>query len=158
MAVRLAQNYEDTIQDEPFPPGYRNPPHLILIEAKVSGYSLYADLYEAGLPVVKFNPNNYGDKFLRCQMISHLIENGLVWLQTIRPEGIFLNYESQLLLENAASFSEDNPNDIVDSMTQAFIRLKESNRLSNRFDPSFNPQPMETINYTQLTRKEMMLR
>ena len=160
MAIRLANNYEDTTMDEPYPQGYKNPPHLILIEAKVSGYGLFSDLFEAGLPVSKFNPNLYGDKYVRCQMVSHLIENGLVWLQTAKPEHLFLTKEAQLLLQNAAAFSETDPNDIVDSMSQAFIRMKQQALITNRFDPEQNNEslmPAHQGSYTTLSRKTLML-
>lgn len=133
MAVRLANNYEDVIPDDPLK--HRNPPDLVLIEHKVSGYSLLSDLMRANIPVMKFEPNKHGDKIGRVRMISHLIENGLVWLPTVPPKCQFLTEDAQMFLEAAGMFPNDVSNDVIDSMSQAFIRLTASGWLVNKEDP-----------------------
>lgn len=139
MATRLANNYEDTDMEDPL---YGvDKPDLILIEAKVSGYSLHADLMRAGLPVMKFNPNKYGDKENRCRLVSHLMENGLVWLQTESPKHEYLTREAQLFLKDATIFPNGASMDIIDSMSQALIRLTEGGYLMNKEDPV--PQQQE---------------
>lgn len=137
MAWRLAQNYDDTDIDDPYPRGYKNKPDIILIEAKVSGYTLFNDLFEAGLPVMKFDPGKYGDKVARCRHVSHLIENGLVWLQTESPGNYYLTESAQLFLDCAMLFPNTDANDLIDTMSQALIRLKQTGELINRFDPVF---------------------
>jgi phage terminase large subunit-like protein len=146
MATRLANNYEDTDMENPL---YGvDKPDLILIEAKVSGYSLHADLMRAGLPVMKFNPNKYGDKENRCRLVSHLMENGLVWLQTESPKHEYLTREAQLFLKDATIFPNGASMDIIDSMSQALIRLTEGGYLMNKEDP-VPPQQEAWVNDTR---------
>lgn len=133
MATRLAKNYEDVYTDEPTI-GV-NEPHTILIEAKVSGFSLLQDLMLANLPVMAFNPNPHGDKIGRARIVSHLIENGLVWLPTDPPNFEHLTQDAQLFLEAAELFPKGDGADIIDSMSQAFIRLKSSGWVYNKEDP-----------------------
>lgn len=139
MATRLAANYEDVYIDEPIVG--RNPPNLILIEAKVSGYSLLADLMRANLPVMRFDPGKFGDKIGRCRLVSHLMENGLVWLPTDSPAHEFYTEDSQMFLEAAVTFPKAESNDIIDSMSQAFIRLTSTGWILNKEDPPFNYEP-----------------
>lgn len=133
IATRLANNYEDVYLDEPILG--KNPPHLILIEAKVSGYSLLADLMRANLPVMRFDPGKHGDKIGRCRLVSHLIENGLVWLPTEFPKCEFYTADSEMFLEAAITFPNAESNDIIDSMSQAFIRLLSTGWIMNKEDP-----------------------
>jgi phage terminase large subunit-like protein len=141
-AIRLAHNYEDVYFDDPIT-GYK-PPHLVLVEEKMNGYCILQDLMRANLPVMKFNPNQHGNKISRCRIVSHLIENGLVWLPTEAPK--YKNYteDSQLFLEAAINFPEDRSNkptnDIIDSMSQAFIRLTSMGWVSNTYDPKFETE------------------
>lgn len=141
MAVRLYNNYEDTDIETPI--GGTNRPDHILIEQKVSGYSLLQDLMATNIPVLKFNPQGSalgigkGDagKIGRCRLVTHLMENRLVWLPTIPPHCRFLNEDAQLFLQAASLFPNDESNDIIDSMSQAFIRLMQSGWISNKDDP-----------------------
>ncbi len=134
MATRLAFNYEDIYIDDPLP-SYKNAPDIILIEAKVSGYSLLQDLLRANLPVMRFDPGKHGDKMGRCRIVTHLMENGLVWLQTAAPKYEFFTEEAQMFLHAATLFPNDESNDIIDSMSQAFIRLTQTGWISNKEDP-----------------------
>lgn len=141
-AIRLAHNYEDVYLDEPIS-GHK-PPHLILIESKMSGYDLLPDLMRANLPVMGFNPNPHGNKIGRCRMVSHLMENGLVWLPTEPPGFRHYTQDSKLFLEAAINFPEDRSgkptNDIIDSMSQAFIRLTTTGWISNSYDPVYEEE------------------
>jgi phage terminase large subunit-like protein len=145
MAIRLYNNYEDNFIDDPILG--RNNPDLILIEGKVSGYSLLADLMSANLPVMRFDPGKYGDKLGRCRLISHLIENALVWLPTEAPNHEFYTADSELFLEAAINFPNAESNDIIDSMSQAFIRLTSTGWVINKEDPQpKQPNPWEREN------------
>lgn len=134
-AIRLAYNYFDSVFDSPLNTHSSCPPNLILIEQKVNGYSLLQDLMRANLPVMKFNPNNVGDKTVRCRIISHLIENGLVWLPTEAPNFKYYTKESQTFLEAATQFPKGDGIDLIDSMSQAFIRLTGDGWVYNKEDP-----------------------
>lgn len=144
-AVRLAANYEDVYFDEPIIG--RNPPDLILIEANgTNGFPLLQDLMAANLPVMRFNPK--GVKIGRCRIVSHLIENGLVWLPTVSPYHEYYTPDSQMFLEAAVNFPSDESNDIIDSMSQAFQRLKDSGWVANKADPVSDQE----INWHQESR------
>ena len=149
MATRLYNNYQDTYVDDPLIG--RNNPDLILIEGKVSGYSLLADLMSANLPVMRFDPGKYGDKIGRCRIISHLIENGLVWLQTESPKYEFYTEDSEMLLESAINFPNAESNDIIDSLSQAFIWITSHGWVTNKEDPKiedYAPWQKENKPYT----------
>ncbi len=133
MATRLSNNYYDVYIDHPI--SGRCPPHLVLIEAKVSGYSLIADLMSANIPVMKFDPGKHGDKIARCRIVSHLMENGLVWLPTEGPSHEIYTEDSTLFIQAAMTFPNDESNDIIDSMSQAFIRLLSTGWATNKEDP-----------------------
>lgn len=136
-AIRLANNYEDVYIDDPIYD--HKPPHLILVERQVNGFCIIDDLMRANLPVMKFEPQKYGNKLARCMLVSHLIENGLVWLPTEAPSYKHYTDDSQIFLEAAMNFPEDRSakptNDIIDSMSQAFIRLTSMGWISNTDDP-----------------------
>lgn len=134
MATRLANNYDDVIVDDPTHPGYKNPPDIILVEGKVSGYSLHQDLMRANLPVMLFNPNKYGDKIGRARIASQICESGLVWLPTDGKSEDFTE-DAQIFLHAASLFPNDESNDIIDSMSQAFIRLMNTGWIANKEDP-----------------------
>lgn len=148
-AVRLSKNYEDVIFDDPIE-GV-NPPDHILIEEKMNGYSLFQEFLRAGLPVLRFNPNPHGNKIGRAMIVSHLIENGLVWLPMEPPHYKDYTEDSKIFLEAAIKFPEDKSNkptnDIIDTMSQAFIRLLSTGMVSNTYDPSYDIQEnWKTIN------------
>jgi hypothetical protein len=52
----------------------------------------------------------------------------------------FLTEDSQLFLEAATMFPNDESNDIIDSVSQAFIRLIRSGWIVNKEDPRDMPQ------------------
>lgn len=139
MATRLYNNYEDTYIDEPLLG--RNNPDMILIEAKVSGYSLLADLMGTNIPVMRFDPGRHGDKVGRCRIASHLIENGLVWLPTELPNYEFYTADSEMFLEAAINFPNAESNDIIDSMSQAFIWFISRGWVYNKEDPQPEKAP-----------------
>jgi predicted phage terminase large subunit-like protein len=61
---------------------YGDPPRgvdMILIEDKGSGIALRRDLQQSGLPARAYNPGK-ADKIQRMNMVSYLVENGLVYL------------------------------------------------------------------------------
>ena len=141
MAMRLYNNYEDVIIDDPLPPGYSNKPDLVLIEGKVSGYSLHQDLMRANIPVTLFNPNKHGDKMGRARIATQIMENGLVWLPTESPKHVDITEDAQIFLHACELFPNDESNDIVDATSQAFIRLMQTGWVFNKEDP--RPEPVE---------------
>lgn len=74
-------------------------------------------------------------------MVSHLFENGLVWIPTQPPSCEYLTDDSQLFLEAAVNFPNSDYNDIIDSMSQAFIHLTSNGWVVNKEDPRDDPEP-----------------
>lgn len=111
-------------------------PDEIVIESKVSGYSVKQDLEAHGLPITGFNPNKYGNKEQRCASISGFIEAGYVWLLTKGPDYKTPNKHGEHLMYCSQYFPHGDPNsdilDIVDSMSQALCKLASRCLLTNR--------------------------
>lgn len=111
-------------------------PDEILIEKKVSGFSLIQELQNFGLPATPFIPNKYGDKEMRCVSISGFIEAGFVWLPWEGPDYIRPTSASEKIMYAAQYFPQSEANsdtaDIIDSMSQALIKLSERSLLANR--------------------------
>jgi phage terminase large subunit-like protein len=144
MAVRLYENYYDTDLEDPLPVKYRGEhtrPHLVLIESKVSGYSLASELMRTQIPIMRFNPNTVGDKTTRAKRVTDLIENELVWLPTKPPLHQHFTEEAQVFLNDATVFPNGESNDTIDSMSQAFIRLKQTGWIYNKEDPQEEFEP-----------------
>mgnify|MGYP003131852531 FL=1 len=92
----------------------RQRPDVVLIEKKASGQSLIQDLRQMGIPVVEYMPDR--DKVARAHAGSALLEMGLIW----RPQRRWAND----LVELCAVFPAGDGADVVDTCTQAWIRLR----------------------------------
>lgn len=88
-------------------------PDAVLIEKKASGQSLLQDLRQSGLPVIPYSPDR--DKVARAHAASPLLEGGLVWY----PDRKW----AQGVIEHCAMFPAGDGADIVDTVTQALLRL-----------------------------------
>lgn len=141
MAQRLAKNYHDTDIENPM--GGHIAPDLILVEAKANGLSLIQDLRRAGVMATRFDPTKYGDKITRARLITPLIECGRVWVPAKPPHYNTLRSYAHQMVELASLFPNAESNDLVDSMSQAFIRLLNSGWIRHREDdiPLSKPNP-----------------
>ncbi len=129
MMIRLAKNYYDIQIDNPVPEDYILRPDMILVENKANGGPLIQDLNRAGIILTRFDPLHQGggDKVARLRKISHIIESGKVWLPARPPSYTTLRPFADSFLEACAVFPNDeNSKDIVDSMSQALIKLRLS--------------------------------
>lgn len=145
IAVKFARNFQDLDTDDLSLTGPRSPPDIILIENKSSGGPLLQDFAQAGLQVAGFNPNKYGDKESRCRYVSHLLESGKLFLPTkprkidngfSKTERVFSDMSADLI--NACvkfPYGREDDTDIVDSMSQALIRIKTDGWVLNANDP-----------------------
>jgi predicted phage terminase large subunit-like protein len=125
----------DTDFEDPAPEDYVYKPHSIWIEAKANGLSLIQDLNRTGLIVNRFDINkNMGDKVARLRLVSHIIEAGRVWMPARAPHYDRLKGFADDFVECAASFPTGSHNDLVDSMSQAFIVLLRSGLVGNPED------------------------
>jgi predicted phage terminase large subunit-like protein len=136
--LRLSRDYLDIGTNKNLNPAmYRV--DSILIENKATGDPLIRDLRQAGVMATPYNPTRQGDKEGRVQRITHFIENGLIWLPTNPKDKDKLLPWADEFLDAVASFPNAESRDLVDSMTQAFSKLRDSNMLSH----SKNPKEIE---------------
>ena len=108
-------------------------PDVNLVEGKASGISVTQELNRTGEVFTKFIPDKFGDKMQRVRLITHLVEAGRIWLPT-RLDGEFKGY-AKLLLEQCLLFPNAESRDIVDTLTQALLRLQYSGWIAHPEDP-----------------------
>ena len=103
-------------------------PDQVLVEAKASGLSLVQELMRTGIPITPFNPKRM-DKLARVHSVAPLFESGRIWC----PD----TDESEAVVSQAAAFPNTKNDDLVDSMTQALIRLRKGFMVSHPQDMPF---------------------
>jgi predicted phage terminase large subunit-like protein len=91
-------------------------PDAVLIEKKASGQSLLQDLRMAGIPVLEYMPDR--DKEARAHASSALLEDGRIYFP-------FDKKWAKNLIDICASFPATDNDDIVDTCTQAWLRLRK---------------------------------
>lgn len=118
-------------------------PDVILIEEKGSGQSLIQDLRVANVPVKSYNPGK-ADKTTRAHMVAPLLEAGLIYvLESKRDPGLPVTW-ARPLLEQCTQFPNGEHDDMVDTLTQALIYLRDTNMLQLDY---VAPEQPETIDY-----------
>lgn len=133
IAKRLYRDYRDNGKE-------RNPDFrgrkidLCLVEAKASGDPLIQDLHKGGIRAIPFNPNKYGDKIQRVRLITPIIEGGRVWLRAQAPKYDRLMEFSDDFLQEVATFPNSSSRDLVDTMTQALLKLRDGHFILNPRD------------------------
>ncbi len=101
-------------------------PDAVLIEKKASGQSLLQDLRMAGVPVLAYSPDR--DKEARAHAASALLEDGRIYYPSNRKW-------AKDLISIAAAFPTHPNDDVVDTMTQAWLRLRKGWYLGHTEDP-----------------------
>jgi predicted phage terminase large subunit-like protein len=100
-------------------------PDAVLIEKKASGSSLLHDLRQAGVPVLAYSPDR--DKVARAHASSALLEDGRIYY----PKRKW----AEDLISICASFPAAKNDDVVDTCTQAWLRLRKGWFLGHTEDP-----------------------
>ena len=100
-------------------------PDNILVEAKASGLSLVQELMRTGIPITPFNPKRM-DKLARVHAITPLFESGRIWA----PD----TDETEAVVSQCAAFPNTKNDDLVDSLSQALIRLRKGWMVSHPQD------------------------
>ena len=95
---------------------YDYEPDAVLIEKKASGQSLLQDLRMAGVPVIEYMPDR--DKEARAHASSALLEDGRIWYPSNKKW-------CKDLIDICATFPATENDDIVDTCTQAWLRLRK---------------------------------
>ena len=106
-------------------------PDAVLIEAKASGQSLLADLRMAGVPVLAYSPDR--DKVARAHASSALLEDGRIYY----PKRKW----AEDLISICAAFPAAKNDDLVDTATQAWLRLRKGWFLGHTEDPEEDYAP-----------------
>ncbi len=132
---RMARDYRDDNYATPIRPAKDRAPDTVLVEAKANGQMLISDLARAGIMATKFNPDKFGDKIARVRLVSDLIENGRVWLPAMGPHYDALRPWAADFLQQCVQFPAADSRDWVDTMTMAFLRIKQSGWVANTEDP-----------------------
>ena len=132
---RMARDYRDDNYSTPIKPVRGRSPDTILVEAKANGQMLIHDLARAGIIATKFNPDKFGDKIARVRLVTDIIENGRVWLPAMGPSYDTLRPWAADFLEQCVQFPAADSRDWVDTMTMAFLRIKQSGWVANTEDP-----------------------
>ena len=91
-------------------------PDVVLIEKKASGQSLIQDLRMAGIPVLEYMPDR--DKQARAHSSSALLEDGRIWYPKNKRW-------AKDLIDICSAFPTGENDDIVDTCTQAWLRLRK---------------------------------
>ena len=108
-------------------------PDAVMIEKKASGQSLIQDLRQMGIPCIPYTPDR--DKVARCHAASPLLEGGVVWY----PDRKW----AQEVINHCAIAPAGNGMDIVDTVTQALIRLRTMWYASHPDDEEWEPEEEE---------------
>lgn len=77
-----------------------------------------------GYPVVPFNPQEWGDKVMRANACTPYFRNGRIWVPGSQK---FTN----VLVRDALEFPYGTSDDLVDTMTQVIIHLRQTLNMSN---------------------------
>lgn len=97
---------------------------LILIEDKSAGISLIQDLQRAGLNVRAYNPG-MADKMQRLNIVSPLIQRGLVYLPESQNTPGAARSWCEPFISQICAFPEVRHDDLVDALTQALRILRD---------------------------------
>jgi predicted phage terminase large subunit-like protein len=146
-AQRLHFDYRDTGKERN-PALKGRPIDMCLVEATGFGDQLIKDLKQARITALPFIPKPYGDKTRRAHFVSPLVEGGVVWLPAQPPHFKSLMPFAQEFERYAALFPKADSRDVIDTMTQALIRLKNGFELVHPHDidrtpPRNPPKPVK---------------
>jgi len=103
-------------------------PDLVLVEAKASGLSLVQELMRTGLPITPFNPKKL-DKLARVHSITPLFEAGRIWAPDTDA--------TEAVVSQCAAFPNTKHDDLVDSLSQALLRLRKGWMVSHHQDAPY---------------------
>jgi hypothetical protein len=128
----LSKDYRDNGRKHVVPDG-RHRIDFFLVEDKSVGIPLNSYLQKMGIRTDMFNPTPYGDKKSRAHLVRYYLgQHGLVWLPGYEKENYDRLFESgRLFLEDVLLFPNGKSNDVVDTMTQALLYLRDQNMLEH---------------------------
>lgn len=121
-------------------------PPLVLIEEKASGLPLIQELRKTGVRVkgIKRNANS-GDKISRCHNITHIFENGRVWVPCNVHEVDGKKHYSpkpfaQEVISQCSLFPNGAHDDLVDTVVDAVAYLRKWREIRTDYDKEEEPE------------------
>lgn len=134
------------VKGDPLKPSRK--PDLVLVEEKGSGISLLQDLRGANVPAHGYNPGR-ADKVARAHMTAPLLEADVFYvLESKRDPGKPITWARPLLTQ-CEEFPNGEHDDLVDTITQGAIYLRDAGFLELRTLPAEEP---EEIDYEERKR------
>lgn len=106
-------------------------PDTILIERRSSGGPLIDELRYMGLAIEEYTPSrgkggNPNDKIARLNAVADLFKSGMVWYNP--------NKLNEYTIEECSDFPVGNHDDLVDTVSQAMLRMREGRLISSLND------------------------
>jgi len=118
---------------------------VVLVEEKGSGISLMQDMRAAAVPVHGYNPGR-ADKVARAHMVAPFLEAGLVYvLESKREPGKPITWARPLVTQ-CEEFPNGEHDDLVDTLTQAIIYMRDAGLLELRVAA---PEEPEDVDYEE---------
>lgn len=139
-------------------------PDMVLIEKAANGMPLVQDLMRSGIHLVPFNPRLYGfrtghgrivdsSKEARATIASSWIEQGFVWIPYTRDSNFKNPHKyAEMFLDSCLHFPGEGA-DLVDSMSQALIKLMRQNDINYKGQKPDDP----VMNWKQEVRQTSRL-
>lgn len=128
------------IKNDPLHPSRKA--DVVLVEEKGSGISLLQDLRRASVPVHGYNPGK-ADKVARAHMVAPFFDAGLVYvLESKRDPGKPITWARPLVTQ-CEEFPNGEHDDLVDTLTQALIYLRDAGMLELRVAPDEEPEDID---------------
>lgn len=144
IAKRLFFDYRDTGKEKN--PAFKGRPiDMCLIESKATGDPLIRDLARGGITAIPIDPSGKGDKIKRVHFVTPLIEGGRVWLPARGPKFDTLLPFADEFINLAACFPNLESNDVIDTMSQALMKLKTGMFLYNPRDERYSEPDKKEI-------------
>lgn len=121
-------------------------PPLVLIEEKASGLPLIQELRKTGLRVKGIKRNAHsGDKISRCHNVTHIFENGRVWVpcNMIEVDGK-KHYTpkpfAKEVIDSCSVFPNGAHDDLVDTVVDAVAYLRKWREIRTDYDKEDEPE------------------
>ena len=107
-------------------------PDMVVIEKKAAGAPLIQEMRATGLPIHEFTPSRGNDKRVRVNAVADMFSSGMVWAPETRW--------AQEVIDQVAEFPNGEFDDIVDTVSQALMRIRQGGLIRLASDEPDEPQ------------------
>lgn len=107
-------------------------PDMVVIEKKAAGAPLIQEMRATGLPIHEFTPSRGNDKRVRVNAVADMFSSGMVWAPETRW--------AQEVIDQVAEFPNGEFDDIVDTVSQALLRIRQGGLIRLASDEPDEPQ------------------